>query len=236
MPTPKRSAENTRIQSLLQALAKLYPNPGSELNFSNEYELVVAVVLSAQCTDRKVNEVTPKIFAKYPDFSALANAKLQALERIVRPINYYRTKSRNLIELGRLVSSSFKGELPHTIDELVTLPGVGHKTASVVVSELGHGHALAVDTHVFRVSQRLGLARGNNVKQVEQALKDKFPPELWRSLHHWLILHGRRVCKAQRPLCDDCELAQNCPGRVASKVSKTPETGTERLKNKRAKL
>lgn len=230
MPTPKRSAENTRIQSLLHSLSTLYPNPGSELNFSNEYELVVAVVLSAQCTDRKVNEVTPELFTRYPNFDTLANARLQAIEKIVRPINYYRTKSRNLIELGKSVRSSFGGRLPHTIDELVTLPGVGHKTASVVVSELGHGHALAVDTHVFRVSQRLGLARGNNVKQIEQALKDKFPPELWRSLHHWLILHGRRVCKAQRPLCDSCELAENCPGKVVGKVSKTPARSSRKTK------
>lgn len=203
--------EQRRRSAILHALHALYPDPGSELNFSNEFELVVSVVLSAQCTDKKVNEVTPALFEKYPDFSSLARARVISVEKIIRPVNYYRTKAKHLIALGRLVTEEFGGALPRTMEELQTLPGVGRKTASVVVSELGSGHALAVDTHVFRVSRRLGIASGNSVTAVEETLKTAFPAEQWRILHHSLILHGRRVCKAQRPLCAQCSLATICP-------------------------
>ncbi|NDC36473.1 MAG: endonuclease III [Proteobacteria bacterium] len=200
-----------RSTTVLQELQLLYPDASSELNFTNEFELVVSVVLSAQCTDKKVNEVTPILFAQYPDFPSLARARLASVEKIIRPVNYYRTKAKHLIELAKLVGEEFNGILPRTIEQLVTLPGVGRKTASVVVSELGSGHALAVDTHVFRVSQRLGLAAGKNVVDIEEDLKIRFPAEVWRTLHHCLILHGRRTCKAQRPLCNECRLAKLCP-------------------------
>lgn len=197
--------------TLLKNFAKLYPNPRSELNFTGEYQLICSVVLSAQCTDKKVNEVTPALFKLYPDFLSLAKAKLSELESIIRPINYYRTKAKNLIALGASVSKDFNSKLPSTIDELITLPGVGRKTASVVLSELGVAETFPVDTHVFRVSQRLGLAKGKNPEQIEAQLKAKFQAKDWRNLHHWLIFHGRRVCKAQNPLCKSCQLAKSCP-------------------------
>jgi len=209
-------------KSLLKKLAEAYPNPRSELNFSNEYELVAAVVLSAQCTDKKVNEVTPELFRRFPSFKALAQASLVELEGIIRPINYYKTKSKNLIGLGERVTKEFDGVLPVTEHDLTSLPGVGRKTANVVLSEQGKTPAFPVDTHVFRVSKRLGLASGNTTDKVEEELRELFEPSMWRNLHHWLIFHGRRVCKAQSPLCTECSLRRACPS--ADSLAKKTKT------------
>lgn len=198
-------------RELLSQLALLYPNPKSELNFQNDYELIVAVILSAQCTDKKVNEVTPILFKEYPTFKALSTAPLATLEKIVRPVNYYRTKSKNLIGMAERVVTDFGGVLPREYTELTTLPGVGRKTANVILTERGETAAFPVDTHVFRVSHRLGLSRGKTPDAVEEDLKSAFPEESWRHLHHWLIFHGRRVCKAQRPLCSICAFSSVCP-------------------------
>lgn len=208
-------------QTLIDTLARLYPEPASELVFSGEYQLVVAVMLSAQCTDKKVNQVTPSLFAAYPDFSALRAAPRDAVEHLIRPINYYRTKSKHLIAMAERVCTTYHGALPHTHHELMTLPGVGNKTANVVLSELRITPTFPVDTHVFRVARRLGLARGRTRERVESELKRQFPEQLWRNLHHWLIFHGRRTCKAQRPLCQECALRDICPTgvRVQKKVA-----------------
>jgi len=200
-------------QLLVKTLAELYPQPRSELNFSNPYQMIVCVLLSAQCTDKKVNEVTPKLFAHYPTFDKLGAAKLEDIEAIIRPINYYKTKARNLLLMAQKVSRDFKGELPQTLEELITLPGVGQKTANVVLCEQGVLPAFPVDTHVFRVSKRLGLAQAATPEKVEEELKLQFEPGRWRDLHHSLVLHGRRVCKAPRPLCDQCALNKICPRR-----------------------
>lgn len=197
--------------ALLKQFAALYPDPKSELNFKNEYELIVSVILSAQCTDKKVNEVTPTLFARYPTFEKLAKAKLSDIEKIIRPINYYRGKSKSLLGMAQKVVTEFAGSVPANHKELMSLPGVGNKTANVVQSELGTAHTFPVDTHVFRVSKRLGIATGKDVAEVEASLRKRFDSKLWRNLHHWLIFHGRRVCKAQRPLCEDCPLAKICP-------------------------
>lgn len=196
---------------ILQELSRLYPNAESELDFNSDYELVSAVLLSAQCTDKKVNEVTPVLFKKFPSFSALSRAKLHEVEKIIRPVNYYRTKSKNLISMASIVTNDFKEKLPRTHQELISLPGVGNKTANVVLNELGIEPTFPVDTHVFRVSKRLGFAKGKNVEEVEEELKKLFKPSEWRELHHWLILHGRRVCKARNPICKDCAVAKYCP-------------------------
>ena len=195
---------------LLRILARLYPQPASELVFANEYQLLSCVVLSAQCTDKKVNQVTPELFLRYPTFEALAGAQLADVEAIVRPINYYRTKAGNLIALSSQVCCEFGGKVPRTHAQLTSLPGVGNKTANVVLSELGAARTFPVDTHVFRVSRRLGLARGNTVAKVEEELKAQFASRHWRNLHHRLILHGRRTCKAPRPLCEACALTRMC--------------------------
>lgn len=190
---------------------QVYPAASSELNFHNEFELLICVMLSAQCTDKKVNQVTPELFSRYPDFAALKRARLASLEAIIRPINYYKTKAANLKKTAELVLTNFGGKIPRTHQELLTLAGVGNKTANVVLGEFGAAHTLPVDTHVFRVSKRLGLASGKTVEAVEEELKKLFKPDSWRNLHHCLILHGRRICKARKPHCSECILNQYCP-------------------------
>lgn len=202
---------STRPQKVLSALGALYPAPASELNFRNEYELVIAVVLSAQCTDKKVNEVTPALFARYPSFDALAKAEIEEVEQLIRQVNYYRTKAKNIVSLSGTVVDEFSGALPGSQEELMTLPGVGRKTANVVTSERKIAPAIAVDTHVFRVSRRLGLTQGKTPREVEEDLMRTYPSEQWHELHHLLILHGRRICKARVPLCAECPLSKLCP-------------------------
>jgi len=182
----------------------------SELHFNNPYQLIVSVMLSAQCTDKKVNEVTPTLFRRYSSFEALAKAELKTLEHIIRPINYYRTKSKNLKAMAQMVTQIYDGKLPSSLDELKGLPGVGQKTASVIQCEMGTGYAFPVDTHVFRVAKRLGLAQGKTPLHVETELKARFTPRHWRNLHHRLILHGRKVCKSTHPLCRACRLTRLC--------------------------
>ena len=205
---------------LLSLLEVEYPEAKSALDFVGDYQLIVAVVLSAQCTDKKVNEVTPHLFARWPSFQALAVSDEKELASIIRPINYYLTKARNLRGLAESVVIQWGGALPGTIDELVSLPGVGRKTANVVVSERGTEPGLAVDTHVFRVSRRLGIAQGASASVVEEELRGGFPSGQWRSLHHRLILHGRAVCIARRPRCESCCLRSLCKFSVEKKLQK----------------
>lgn len=205
-----KSVSTRTKKSLLAKLDKLYPSPKSELQFKNPYQLLIAVMLSAQCTDKKVNETTPALFTKYPSFAKLASARVPTLEKLLRPVNYYKTKAKNIAATAKIVSKEYNGRLPRSHKELTSFPGVGNKTANVVLGELGVAATFPVDTHVFRVSRRLGLTDGKNVLQVEEDLKAQFDPKHWRNFHHWLILHGRRVCKAQRPLCGECALSTLC--------------------------
>ncbi len=200
-------------RKLLRHFESLYPNPRSELNFNSEYELVTAVILSAQCTDKKVNEVTPALFDAFPNFAALSKARLSTVEKLIRPVNYYKSKSRNIIGMATDVTNRHGGKLPKNREGLEALPGVGRKTASVVLSQLGVEPALPVDTHVFRVARRLGLAHSESRDGLEEELRRRFPPDTWHHLHHWLIFHGRRVCKAARPLCESCAVADLCPSK-----------------------
>jgi endonuclease-3 len=204
-------------RQLLSDLNELYPNPRSELNFSNPFQLLIAVMLSAQCTDKKVNEITPSLFKKYPDFRQLAKASLGDVEKIIRPINYYRTKAKNIVAAAAAVVERHGGKVPADHDELTSLPGVGRKTANVILCEHGKTPAFPVDTHVYRVARRLGLSDGNEPHDVEEDLTKAFPPEYWRPLHHQLIFHGRRVCKARNPLCEQCKLAHICPSAFKAK-------------------
>lgn len=198
-------------RKLLDKLKRLYPEPKSELNFRSEFELITAVILSAQCTDKKVNEVTPALFKSYPDFESLSIAKITAVEAIIRPVNFYKSKARNIVGMAKAVCERHHGKLPRHRSDLEALPGVGRKTASVVLSQLGIEPALPVDTHVFRVARRLGLSNAEKRDLVEEELRKRFHPKMWHDLHHWLIFHGRRVCKALRPQCDVCALASLCP-------------------------
>jgi len=203
--TPKKK------KFLIQALADLYPDPHSELDFTNEYQLLIAVMLSAQCTDKKVNQVTPELFKAYPTFKALSQAKLADIERIIRPINYYKTKSKHLIATGKEAVARFDSEVPSTHKELTSLPGVGNKTANVILSEKGVVPAFPVDTHIFRLAHRLGLSQGKTPDAVEKDLRKAFPSSEWRNLHHRIIFHGRRVCSARAPQCGECSLRAICP-------------------------
>lgn len=195
---------------IITELEKLYPQSNSELNFSNSYQLLTAVMLSAQCTDKKVNEVTPLLFKNYPDFEQLSKGKVSAIEKIIRQVNYYKTKSKHLVLMAQMLEADFKGKIPTNMDDLIKLPGVGRKTASVILSEMGTEPAFPVDTHIFRVSKRLGLSAGKNVLEVEQDLRRIFPKSEWRGLHHRLIFHGRRVCSARSPKCPECTLKKIC--------------------------
>ena len=203
--TPKKRA------FLIATLAELYPEPRSELDFQNEYQLLIAVMLSAQCTDKKVNQVTPNLFKAYPSFKVLSQAKLSEVEKIIRPINYYKTKSKNLIACAERIVEQFKSKVPDSHTDLTSLPGVGNKTANVILSEKGVIPAFPVDTHIFRLAHRLGLSKGKTPDLVEVDLRKAFPSVEWRNLHHRIIFHGRRVCGARNPQCAACELRSICP-------------------------
>jgi endonuclease-3 len=214
MNRTSHSSEQIRRDTVLKILTKLYPDAATELVFGSDFELLIAVVLSAQCTDKKVNEVTPELFRRYSSPDRLSRARLATIEKIIRPINYYKTKAKHLLNLAKGLVTQHDCKIPKTHEELIRLAGVGNKTANVVLSELGLANTFPVDTHVFRVSRRLGLAEGKTREDVERSLKQRISQIYWRKLHHQLILHGRRVCTAQRPRCISCALAQNCSQRI----------------------
>ena len=207
--------EKERKAQILRALEETYPEAKAELNFTNPYETLVATILSAQCTDRQVNLVTPAVFARYPDAAAMAEASVEELFPMVKSCGF-RSKAGNIIAACRKIREDFGGEVPRTLEELTQLPGVGRKTANVVLSNAFGIPAFAVDTHVFRVSNRLGLCRADTVEETERQMTRLIPREKWGRAHHWLIWHGRRVCKAQRPLCGECPLRAWC--RSAGKI------------------
>ncbi len=195
-----------------EALAAAHPDAHCELAHRNAFELLCATILSAQCTDKRVNLTTPALFAAYPDAHALAAADVADVERLVQPTGFYRNKARNLIGMARGLVDRHGGEVPRTMDELVLLPGVGRKTANVILGNAyGINAGVTVDTHVHRLSRRLGLARGDDPVAIEQELIPLFPRDDWAMLSHRLIFHGRRVCDARTPRCGACTLADVCP-------------------------
>ena len=201
--------EKERKRKILEVLEETWPEARAELHFTNPYETLVATILSAQCTDQQVNKVTPAVFAKYPDVHAMAQAETDELFPMVKSCGF-RSKAGNIIAACRMIEEEFRGEIPRTVEELTKLPGVGRKTANVVLSNAFGIPAFAVDTHVFRVSNRLGLCRAETVEETERQMTRLIPREKWGRAHHWLIWHGRRVCKAQRPLCAQCTLREWC--------------------------
>lgn len=186
------------------------PIAGTELHFGSPFQLLVATMLSAQCTDRRVNMVTEKLFEAYPDAGSMASATFDEVFPLVKSISYPNSKTRHIIAASRKIISDFGGEVPSDIDELMSLPGVGRKTANVVASIVYKEPVIAVDTHVFRVSHRLGLSDGKTPEAVEKDLEAHFAPEVRPRAHHWLILHGRYVCTARKPLCENCALKDFC--------------------------
>ena len=204
---------------ILRLLAQTYPEAKPELNFSNPYETLVAVILSAQCTDKQVNKVTPAVFDRYPDVAAMAKAEEDDLYPMVKSCGF-KAKASNIIAACRIIMEKHGGEVPHTMEELTALPGVGRKTANVVMATAFGLPAIAVDTHVFRVSNRLGLAKADNVLDTEMQLRRAIPKEDWSSAHHWLIWHGRRVCSARNPHCAECPLSGLCKDYNSKKKQK----------------
>lgn len=202
------------VAAILAALAASYPSARTELVFRNPFELLVATMLSAQTTDRQVNRHTPVLFSHYPTPSALATADPEEVARDIAGIGLHRTKARHLVAMAKKLLENFGGEVPDTIEDLLSLPGVGRKTAKVVLANAFAQPALAVDTHVFRVARRLGLASGTTPRAVEKELEARIPRDLWIHTHHRLIQHGRRVCRARHPRCNECSLAGYCPARA----------------------
>ena len=214
----KPDPSQARAPEILSELARLYPDARPALVFSNPFELLVAVMLSAQCTDIKVNSVTPALFERWPDAAHLAAADPQDVEEVIRVCGLFHTKAKNLVAMADILVSRYGGQVPETREALEALPGVGRKTASVVLSNAFGQCAIAVDTHVFRVSNRLALARAKDVLSCEQQLMDIIPRELWGQAHHWLIFHGRQICHARKPECVRCTLAPLCPSASLPKV------------------
>ena len=198
-------------QKILDELARLYPDAKPALRYTTPYELLVAVILSAQCTDERVNLVTAKLFEKYSTPEAMVTLSQQELETYIFSCGFYRMKAEHILSASRDILEKFDGKVPDTVESLMTLAGVGKKTANVVYSVAFGGDAIAVDTHVFRVSNRLGLAKGKTPLEVEAGLQKAVPKKDWSKAHHWLIYHGRRVCHSQKPDCTACTLADNCP-------------------------
>ncbi len=200
---------SSNIPKILSLLRDMYPEARAELHFTNPYETLVATMLSAQSTDKQVNKVTPAVFRDFPTAADMAAATPEILLPYVKSCGF-RSKATNIVMAARKIMQEYGGQVPGTLEELMSLPGVGNKTASVVLSNAFHVPAIAVDTHVFRVSNRLGLADANTPEKTQQQLMEVIPMEDWGDAHHWLIWHGRRVCKAQRPLCQGCQLNALC--------------------------
>ncbi len=194
----------------LAELEKLYKGAKPALLYNSPYELLVAVILSAQCTDERVNKVTRVLFEKYNTPQSMLTLSQAELEKYVFSCGFYRMKAAHILSASQDILDKFDGEVPQTVEKLMTLAGVGKKTANVVYAVAFGGDAIAVDTHVFRVSNRLGLAKANTPLKVEEALNRVIPKSDWSSAHHWLIWHGRKVCHSQRPDCENCTLAKWC--------------------------
>ena len=195
---------------ILTQLEALYPDAVPALKFRSPYELLVAVILSAQCTDERVNQVTEKLFQEHNTPQKMLLLSQEELEKYIYSCGFYHNKAAHILSASRDILEKFGGEVPSTLEELRTLAGVGRKTANVVYAVAFGGDAIAVDTHVFRVSNRLGLAEGGTPEKVEEGLCRVIPKEKWSRAHHWLIYHGRRVCHSQRPDCEHCTLAHLC--------------------------
>lgn len=199
-----------RFSAVLQWFEQNMPVAETELNYSNPFQLLVAVILSAQCTDKRVNIVTPHLFEKYPDSFAMASATPEEIFSVIRSISYPNSKSKHLFLAAKMVSEVYGGEIPDSVDELQKIPGVGRKTANVIASVIYDMPVIAVDTHVFRISRRLGLSTAKDVLGVERDLTAFIPENLRAKSHHWLILHGRYICVARTPKCEQCGLRNFC--------------------------
>lgn len=222
-----------RYRSVIEWFEQTMPNPTTELHYRNPYELLVAVILSAQCTDARVNIVTPPLFEAFPSPKHLSEASVEEIYEYIKSVTFPNNKSKALKAAATMLMEEFSGEVPSSIDDLTRLPGVGRKTANVMLSVVFGQAAMAVDTHVFRVSERIGLTKGSkNPVQTEKELTKNFPEEKLSTAHHWLILHGRYVCKARKPLCMECGLTQVCAHFAGE--NKSPQKATRKNTSKKS--
>ena len=202
--------KSNEIPLVMDALEKMHPEAACALDFRTHFQLLVAVMLSAQTTDVSVNKVTPVLFEKYPTAEAMSEADTLDVQEIIRTIGLYKNKAKNVVALSKMLVSEYGGKVPGDYSELVKLPGVGRKTANVVLAE-GFGEArIAVDTHVFRVSNRIGLTEGKDPVDVEEQLMKRLPKDQWTRAHHLIIFHGRKVCHARKPDCEGCDIKDIC--------------------------
>ena len=208
-----------KVSQILELLKRQYPNAGIELNFSDNWQLLVAVILSAQCTDKRVNIVTPPLFKRYPSVLDFAECDLEELQRLIYSTGFYKNKAKNIKAAAQLIVSEFGGEVPGNMPDLIRLPGVGRKTGNVILNEgFSRSEGITVDTHVIRLSGLLGLVPSSivvskNAVRIEKILMKIIPRREWPGLSHLLIWHGRRICIARRPKCKECPLSQVCPKR-----------------------
>lgn len=211
-----------RFEGVLSTLAELMPDPKTELNYDTPFHLLLAVILSAQCTDKRVNIVTPALFEAYPDPASLAKATEEEVFEYIKSVTFPNNKTRHLLKAGKMLHEEYGDEVPSDIDSLMRLPGVGRKTANVMLSVVWNKAAMAVDTHVFRVSNRIGLTNNSpNPLQTEKTLMKYIPEELVAKAHHWLILHGRYTCTARKPACEECQITRWCAEYNRKKIYKT---------------
>ncbi len=199
-----------KIAAVLQVLEAQYGHTTTALKYQNDFQLLVATMLSAQSTDNQVNKITGRLFRECPDVESFAALSLEDLEEKIKQVGLYRSKAKNILAASKMILNDFGGKVPQTLEELTRLPGVGRKTANVVMSTAFAIPAIAVDTHVFRVANRIGLAEAKNELNTELQLQKNIPREKWARAHHWLIWHGRKICKAQNPRCEICPVREYC--------------------------
>ncbi len=203
--------KKTDIVNFINILKQTYPDATCSLDFKNPFQITVAVMLSAQCTDERVNKTTPALFEKCKTIEDFANIDIKELEEIIHPCGFYKNKAKNIKECAKMVLTKFNGEVPHTMDELLTLPGIGRKSANVILLEaFGIAKGIAVDTHAKRVSNRMGLSLETDPEKIEQDLLKIFPKEYLKDINHLFVWHGRKTCDSRKPLCDTCTVKQFC--------------------------
>ena len=216
-----KSRSDLALSSLLQRLRKHYAAAECSLSYENPFQLLIATILSAQCTDKRVNQVTPSLFKKYPTPSALANAPLSDIEKMIASTGFYKQKAKSLKTTSQLLVEKFSGEVPKTLAELTGLSGVGRKTANVVLGNAFKiSSGVVVDTHVKRISNRLGLTRQSHPEKIEKELNELLPKEVWIDFPHWIIAHGRSLCTARSPRCSSCFLVDICPRKGLPRLPK----------------
>ena len=221
-------------RAILDGLNELYPDAGPELHFSNPFETLVATILAAQCTDARVNQVTPALFRDYPDAAAMAKATPEEIFPYVKSCGF-KSKAVNIVNASRMIVEQFGGAVPSTLEELTLLPGVGRKTANVVLAFSFGLPAIPVDTHVFRVANRLGLSNALTVEETERQLMELIPREDWSQAHHWMIYHGRRVCHSQKPECETCTLKPYCKAAHTEQMINPKAEAKKRAQARKAK-